>query len=232
MDLKLLKKRIFVFLLVSFVLLSITILPASALDAEFSASADYTALKTGDTFNVRVAVNNIKNSEGIILVQFELHFDSRYLEYLEYKNNKPESWGDGFEEIVAPKVDENNPDDIYLSVAYMYADKGTGKGIKEDGILYTDITFKVLSDEANGTLLRLEDTEILDDSNKYVSCNTLNLKIDFDGAKVIAVSDGNNTENSSFDYDNALKIVIAAAAVLITAGGSIYIGKYLRQKQA
>ncbi len=216
--------------MVSFVLLSITILPASALDAEFSATADYTTLKTGDTFHVRVAVNNIQNSDGIILVQFNLHFDSQCLELIEWNSNKPESWGDGYEDLTVPKVDESNPDDIYLYVAYMYSEKETGKGVKENGILYTDITFKVLSDKANGTVLRLDDTEILDDGNKYVSCNTQELIINFDGAKVIAVSDGNADIGHSFDYENALKISIAAAAVLITALGSVYIGRYLKRK--
>jgi hypothetical protein len=229
---KLKSKRFFVFLLVAVVVLSMNILSVCALDAEFSAKADYTSLKAGDTFNVRVAVNNMQDSEGIVLVQFNLHFDSRYLKLNEWKSNKPQSWGEGFEEIAAIKTDEKNPDDIYLYCSYMYSEKESGKGINENDILYTDITFEVLSEEANGTVLRLDNTDIMDDSNKFVSCNELEMKIDFDGAKVTVIKNSDNTESKKFDYENALKIVIAVAAVLITVIASVYIGKYLKQKKA
>lgn len=227
---KLRSRKIFVFLLVSIVLFSVCVLPASALDAEFSAAADYTSLKTGDTFNVRVAVNNIQTDEGIILVQFKLHFDSTCLKLIEWKTNKPEKWGDGFEEIAAPKTDEKNPDDIYLYVSYMYSEKEIGKGITEDGILYTDITFEVLSDEANGTVLRIDDTDIMDDSNKYVSCNALEMKINFDGAVVTAIETENGLDKSVFDINSILKITVGVAAVLIVVIGAVYIGKYIKKK--
>jgi hypothetical protein len=226
-------KKIVVFILSFILLISSNILSASALSAGFIAKADYKVLKAGDTFNVNVALNNIKNSAGIVLVQFFLHYDSKCLKLKEWKNSRPQIWGNGYEELTAPKTDEKNPDDTYLSCAYMYSGNEKNKGVYDDGVLFTNITFEVLSDKADGTVLRLDNTEIMDDSNKYVSCNSQGLKINFNGAELIENNEyttAEETQKSSFDINNFLKILIAAAAVLITAGAGFYIGKRLSKK--
>jgi len=222
---KLKSKKVFVFLMVSIVLLSATVLPASALSAEFSATADYSTLKVGDVFKVRVTVNNIQTEEGLILAQFKLYFDSTCLRLVEWNTNKPEAWGDGFEEIAAPKPSEDNPDELYLYVAFMYSEKETGKGITEDGILYTDITFEVLSEAADGTVLRIDDTDVMDDGNQFVSCNTLEIKINFDGAEITNVDIAKEKKINNI----VLKTAIGVIAVLIVVVGAVFIGRHIKK---
>ncbi len=133
--------------------------PASALSAAFSMTAEYDSLEVGDTFEVIIAVNDIRDDVGIVIVESRLFFDFECFEVVDWKHNVPESWGNDLDDLsgVYPRDDNK-----HFICTYVYG--GAKKvGIVDDGVLFTTVTLKVLSEEANGEQLHLKNTIVNND---------------------------------------------------------------------
>jgi len=190
-------KKYLISLICVIALMSIMIIPASALSATFSMTADYDNLKIGDTFNVVVAVNNIKEETGIILVTYFVDYDIDCFEIVEWVQNKPTIWGDDYEEYSAVNIKDGMH---RFEGSYMYGGGEHGHGVLGNDILFTTITFKVLSNNANGKILSLYDTGFQDDNTEDFFCNEASLIINLQGEPVVSQGDiavFNNLNNSN-----------------------------------
>ncbi|PKM62773.1 MAG: hypothetical protein CVU97_03730 [Firmicutes bacterium HGW-Firmicutes-21] len=222
------------------VLMSVLIIPASALSAEFSITSDYDNLMTGDTFEVIVAVNNIQDDFGIVLVECRLYFDTEYFEIVSWEHNKPESWGAEFEDLSTKWAREGEEQ---FKCAFLYG--GTKKvGIIDDGVLFSKIVFKVIADGFDSKVIYLREATITNDNMEDADCNDAILKItkqgavelsdesevskasdassDDDTSSVVAsespAADGDSSDDTEVKgTSNALKIVFAASVVIIIA---------------
>lgn len=191
----------------------ICFLPASASSAEFSLSANYSKLKPGDTFEVKVAVNNIEDDAGIVLVEYYLHYDHTCFELKEWKINRPEKWGNDYEDMAT--IWDKDKNDVYFKCAYLYKGTELNHGILDDGVLYTTIIFEVLSEEADGKEMRLDNTSVMTDNNEIIKCDATSHAIILD----------------KHDVYNIWKIVISVLALIIIAGIGIFIEKYTKNKK-
>ncbi|HBR32385.1 MAG TPA: hypothetical protein DD733_09910 [Clostridiales bacterium] len=233
----------------------LSVIPANALGATFSLTVDDVELKTGDTFEVVVAVNNIDDEAGIILVLCSLDYDFDSLEILEWHHNIPDAW-DGKLEDMTTVWDKDG--ERYFKCSYLYATLDLGHGVTDDNQLFTTITFRVLDEKkANGSEIKLYDTGYTNDENVDVFCNDVSVNIGVFQTSSISESEvensdisntisGDNTSHdadisqtetdtsaetpSFFSADNIIKIIAAAASVLIIVLFSFWLIKYFREK--
>jgi len=238
-------KRIFMFFLTCTALLVSCALPVYALSAEFSLTTEYSDLSVGDTLDVIISVNNIEDKDGLVLAEFNLHYDNKCFDIKEWKSNKPDAWKNSEkDESTADTVDKpdqksktevdstfeelsvivEEEEDAYLKCAYMYTGP-IGKGILEDSILFTTVTFEVISPNANGKAMHLDNTKIVSDSNQTADCNEANLTINLNGKPTEEKIPGKKTYNG-------WKVLIAIVAIIVIFILGFYINKKVNQKKA
>lgn len=120
--------------------------------------------KEDDTITVRVSVEQITSDSGIFCAVYNICYDNSVLELISWENSKPEGWNfsgsnPDAEDWTRIQQAENSKEN-YLMYTLLNAD--TENGVKEDGVLYTDLHFKVLSDEAETTVISVTDIQLSD----------------------------------------------------------------------
>ncbi|OGO87970.1 MAG: hypothetical protein A2Y15_03090 [Clostridiales bacterium GWF2_36_10] len=211
-------KIIFAFIICVMFLFSAFVISASASSATFSINADYESLKVGDTFDIVVAVNNIHDDVGIVIYTCDIYYDTSSYELVDWEHNKPESWGNFFEDFSAEwdKDDEN-----YFKCGYLYGGAEFGLGITEDNVLFTTITFKVLSEEADGKEFALKNASAANDNMQDIDCSSASVIINLEGEPVVSQGDTiNNSEEITDDTSSEDVISNTDASVTVSSDES------------
>lgn len=213
-------KKILLSLILTIILISTLVLPASAIGAVFSISTDEVELKNGDTFEVVVAVNTIDVETGIILVEFYLDYDFDCLEIIEWHHNSPEKWGTSLEDMTT--VDEQNGEQFFVC-SYFYTDGELGKGVTEDNQLFTTITFRILSEDADNQEIKLYKTSFTYETGSLGNeledcvCNDDSITLDVLQTETHSSeteSTANSASETSLDHSNATSDVSEVSYVI------------------
>lgn len=117
------------------------------------------------TVTVRVSVEQITCQSGIFLAVYDVYYDTSLLELISWENAKPTGWNFDDETAEDWTHVEEEPEP-YLSYTIMNA--GTTNGVKRNGELYTDLTFKVLSDTAESASVTVRNIQFADVSNESI----------------------------------------------------------------
>lgn len=105
---------------------------------------------------VRVSFADIHMQGGILIAEYVLHYDVQKLELVSWKNAYPQTWDidGGVAEDWSSKVEPDNGDPYFKYTVLNVDFQG---GVKDDGVLYSDLTFRV--HDANATL-SVEEIEV------------------------------------------------------------------------
>ena len=141
-------RRIYVFALMLCVLSSFCIFSVEA-EAEWDAklSVEQTSLDEEEMLvSVRVSIGDITTPSGIMLATYSVLFDSDCLEYVSHKNGAPQNWT-FVEEHQLGAHDWSKLISVEGVEPYFYYtlfnDETNPEGVTEDGVLYTDLTFRI-----------------------------------------------------------------------------------------
>lgn len=117
------------------------------------------------TLTVRVSVEKITCESGIFSAVYNIHYDNSVLELISWENSRPENWNfsgsnpDAEDWTAIRKTDGANAE-TYLS--YTMFNVAMSGGIKADGVLSTELHFKVLSDTATSATISVTDIQLSD----------------------------------------------------------------------
>lgn len=185
-------KKIGILSIIIATLIAFTIsLPIHALGATFTIDTEYSTLVAGDTFEVVIEIKNISDTVGIVAWESGLYYDSNLFSVIKWEHNKPVDWGLDFEDMTG-----YNPRENRFICGYLY---GGTKNVRvfDDGVLFSKITFKVLSQKADGAKILLKDTFIYNDYLEERECNEGELTIHLtDLPTVSGETDSNEIETS------------------------------------
>lgn len=186
------------------VLMLVFIIPVSASSAFYSISANYEALEVGDTFDIVIAINDINDDFGLVLAEYKLLYDKECFKLVEWIHNRPDNWGIYFEDI-STEIDEGGQH--YFNCAYSCYQKGLG--VFDNNVLYTTITFKVISSAADGKEFVLKNPTAANDNMDDIICNGASVKINFNSEPVvsqgeISLESEDVTSVSSYEEEQSL----------------------------
>lgn len=114
------------------------------------------------TVNVRISVSDITVESGIICAIYHVYYDTSVFELISWENGKPDSWdfsgssAFGAEDWTTLLTSDNG--ESYLM--YTLMNTTMKNGVTDDGILYTDLKFKVLKEEPSSKI-RITDISFL-----------------------------------------------------------------------
>ena len=117
------------------------------------------------TITVRVSVEQITCQSGIFLAQYNIWYDNSVLELISWENSRPNGWNfsgsnPDAEDWTETRKTEDGKNDTYLFYTLLNVD--TSNGVKRNGVLYTDLHFKVLSDTAESAEILVTDLMFAD----------------------------------------------------------------------
>lgn len=248
-------KKIFIPLILFIIVISATVITASASSVDVSMTTDYESLKVGDTFDIVISVNNINVVSGIVLFEGTLHFDSKCFELVEWNINVPKGWENELNDMSFVKEESGNK---YFTCAYVYDGNELGHGIVENNELFATITFKVLSEEANGKEFLLNEVSLMSDNMEELKGLNNSLILNLQGKPVVSqgedvsstssvpavntssngteVNKGISSNDSMVSADNTTggniwKIGIAVAAVALLTAVAFFINKRISNRK-
>lgn len=158
------------FLLVFMLLFSILITSVSYMTVfaatEWSASLaieQVSDIADDGTFTVRISVSDISADKGIICSIYHVNFDNAVLELLSWDNSYPDNWDFSGNSLFGAEdwtaLQTNDDGEAYLM--YTLMNTTLEDGVTDDGVLYTDIVFRALSDSVDATVINVTDISFL-----------------------------------------------------------------------
>jgi len=178
----------------------------ATLKAEQTASENSEGIVT-----VRISIGEISSKTGIICAMYNLYYDDKCLELVSWKNGVPANWD--FSENSTLSAEDwsqilNEDGKTYFS--YTLLNVAAQDGVKDDGVLYTDLQFKVLDASASTSEISITEISFIDaddlktGTSLDLSDKTLTLNLDTEhGGDISAVTsedvsaEDSNTESSS-----------------------------------
>lgn len=153
---------------------------------------------------VRVSIDDITSKTGIICAMYNLNYDSECLELVSWTNGVPANWD--FSEsstLYAEDWSQIITDDGKTYFSYTLMNVAAQDGVKENGVLYTDLKFKVLDDGASASDLIVTEISFVDvddlvgGTSLDLADKTLALELDGEGGNTSTdVSDETSSEVS------------------------------------
>lgn len=152
--------------------------------------------------SVRVSVSGITSETGIICAIYKLHYDPKCLELTSWKNGTPSNWDFSESSTLCAEdwsqvINEDGETYFYYTLLNVAAQDG----VKNDGVLYTDLQFKVLDSSADSTDIKITDISFVDvedlanGTSLDLADKTLSLELTGTGSG--DVSDDTSSESSS-----------------------------------
>lgn len=132
-------------------LLSVTVC-AEEEAGEFSAYLLSGTVRKDEEITVRFALNGLENTDGALLVESHLEYNKDALRFVSAVANHPENWSFGGESDYAEdwtcqeSFKDGENEILKPSVLYVIMNAELKNPVKEDGVLFVDVTFKVLDD--------------------------------------------------------------------------------------
>ena len=112
---------------------------------------------------VKVSVSGITSETGIICAIYNLHYDNDCLELVSWKNGLPSGWDFSGESTLGAEdwscVKEDDGKNYFL---YTLMNVEADSGVTEDGVLYTELQFKVLDNSATEAELKFTEISFVD----------------------------------------------------------------------
>lgn len=177
--------------------------------AETNWTAKFKAEQTSSAagiVTVKVSVSDITSETGIICAIYNLHYDNDCLELVSWENGLPSAWDfSGESTLGAEDWSGILEDDGKKYFLYTLMNVEADSGVTEDGILYTELQFKVLDPAATETEVKF--TEI-----SFVDAGDLEKGTSFDiGEKAITLE--LNTAGGEISGDESSENVSAEESV-------------------
>ncbi|MBQ3004178.1 MAG: hypothetical protein IJD82_10620, partial [Clostridia bacterium] len=194
-------KFLIVSVLLACVLLSVSYFAVA--EASWSAKLDLdvtSPISHDNTFSVRVSVSDITSKDGIVCAIYHVRFDPTALELVSWTNSHPSEWdfsgktSFGAEDWTDLLQDDNG--NSYLM--YTVMNTSLENGVKNDGVLYTDLVFKVRSSASKTTEITVTDISFMDKTLED-DCLLSDCKLE-----VSLVSEESSTVESSEDSSSAV----------------------------
>lgn len=194
-------KFLIVSVLLACVLLSVSFFAVA--EASWSAKIDFdvtSPISHDNTFSVRVSVSDITSKDGIVCAIYHVRFDPTALELVSWTNSHPSEWdfsgktSFGAEDWTDLLQDDNG--NSYLM--YTVMNTSLENGVKNDGVLYTDLVFKVRSSASKTTEITVTDISFMDKTLED-DCLLSDCKLE-----VSLVSEESSTVESSEDSSSAV----------------------------
>lgn len=180
-------------------------------DWKATLKAEQTAAENSEGIvTVRVSVGEITSQTGIICAMYNLYYDDKCLELVSWKNGVPANWD--FTENSTLSAEDwsqilNEDGETYFS--YTLLNVAAQDGVKDDGVLYTDLKFKVLDSAASTAEIRISEISFIDANDLEAGTSleladktlTLNLDTEHGGDVSADVSD-ESFSNSGTEVSN------------------------------
>ena len=173
-------------------------------NAEWSARVDVeqtTPVAVDSMISVRISIEDITSESGIICAIYSLAFDSTCLEYISHVNGLPREWELGDENSLAAEdwsqlitVDGVEPYFYYT----LLNDSGEN-GVTEDGVLYTELTFRVIDPSVTQTKITISEISLTDEEGLYQNYSLELADISYTLNLLEETTDDESMDESSFD---------------------------------
>lgn len=194
-------KFLIVSVLLACVLLSVSYFAVAEVSWSAKINLDVTSPISHDNmFSVRVSVSDITSKDGIVCAIYHVRFDPTALELVSWTNSHPSEWdfsgktSFGAEDWTDLLQDDNG--NSYLM--YTVMNTSLENGVKNDGVLCTDLVFKVRSSASKTTEITVTDISFMDKTLED-DCLLSDCKLE-----VSLVSEESSTVESSEDSSSAV----------------------------
>jgi hypothetical protein len=112
---------------------------------------------------VKASISGITSETGVICAIYNLHYDNDCLELVSWKNGLPSGWDFSGESTLGAEdwsvVMEDDGKNYFL---YTLMNVEADGGVKDDGVLYTELQFKVLDENATEAELKFTGISLID----------------------------------------------------------------------
>lgn len=185
--------------------------------------------KRGDTFTIHFSVCDITNPLGISLVEFHVFYDTSALKYVDSKAGEPKAWNYQDEKYAENWLNNDADKGEFIFAAINPA---INQGVKEDGELYLDLTFELLSD-IDQSQIDIKNIMFTDDNLVDCKLKDKNIQLLFNQTEPSESGEAESAQESAGeaseeniagdqDPNKTLKIVlIVSAAVLLVAAAVV-----------
>ena len=150
-------------------------------------SVEQTSLNEDDSLvSLRISIDDITSESGVVCAIYSLQFDSNCLEYIAHENGTPENWLFGDENSLVAQdwsglISEEGKTPYFY---YTIFNEAATNGVTEDGVLYTDLTFRIIDSSKAKTEIVVSEISLTDEEGLYQNyslelpnvSHTLNLK--------------------------------------------------------
>lgn len=159
------RKIICTYIILFCILSSLTLQISASAEGSWSASLhieQLSGVEADGTVNIRISVSDITVESGIICAIYHVYYDTSVLELISWENGKPDGWdfsgssAFGAEDWTTLLTSDNG--ESYLM--YTLMNTTMENGVTDDGVLYTDLKFKVLKEDASSKI-RITDISFL-----------------------------------------------------------------------
>jgi len=180
-------------------------------DADWSARLVLKQTSEVDSDNmltIRASVSDISSKDGIICAIYHVTYDPAVLELVSWENAYPSAWdfsgntSFGAEDWTSVLEDDNG--NSYLM--YTVMNTSLEQGVKEDGVLYTDLVFKKISSKATSTEITVSNISFMDkdlENNIEIADVSLNVDLHVEESSSVVESSEESSQATSSEQEES-----------------------------